>query len=144
MRTRRARRKAEELLVRTAEIRSVTPYVSVHPAGIREKEPRLESDSWLYLHGELDAPVKDVFAISIHVHPREPPIVGTARPISVGAIVGLRDCVSVVVDVLQADFDRLWTWAISCHLKYARLTFTVPKYGTALVVNTLFSSVREE
>jgi hypothetical protein len=34
--------------------------------------------------------------------------------------------------------------ALSGHLKFARLTFTPPKYGSALAVNASFSSEREE
>ena len=141
---RRARRKVEELLWRTVEVRSVRPYISVHPMGGRGEEPRIECGSWLQVHGYLDSPVKDVFDVTIHVHPEEELRVGTARPVAVGAIIGIRDDVSAVVSLLPVDFDRLWVLALSGHLKFASLTFTPPKYGSALVVNTSFSSEREE
>ena len=138
------KRRADELLWRTVEVRSVSPYVSVHPAGLREKELHLESNAWLNVHGELDEPVKDVFDITIHVHAKESLTVGTARPVSVGAIIGVRDRVSAVIDLLPVDLDRLWVWALSGHLQFASLTFTQPRYGSALIVNTSFSSEREE
>ena len=49
-----------------------------------------------------------------------------------------------MVGLLPVDFDRLWALALSGHLKFASLTFTPPKYGSALVVNTSFSCEREE
>jgi hypothetical protein len=134
----------EELFWRTVAVRSVAPYVSVYPMTGRGEEPRIECSSWLHVHGYLDSPVKDVFDVTIHVHPKEAPRVGTARPVAVGAIIGIHDAVSAVVSLLPVDFDRLWVLALSGHLKFASLTFTPPKYGSALVVNTSFSSEREE
>jgi hypothetical protein len=110
----------------------------------RGEEPRIECGSWLDVQGYLDSPVKDVFNITIDVHPKEPLRVGTARPVAVGAIIGIHDAVSAVVDLLPVDFDRVWALALSGHLKLASLTFTQPKYGSALVINTSFSSEREE
>jgi hypothetical protein len=49
-----------------------------------------------------------------------------------------------VVDLLPGDFDRLRVLALSGHLKFASLAFTPPKYGSALVINTSFSSECEE
>ena len=144
MRRRRARRKVTELLWRTAEVRSVRPSVSVHPMSGRGEAPRIECGSWLEVQGDLDSPVKDVFNITIHVHPEEPLRVGTARPVAVGAIIGIRDDVSAVVSLLPVDFDRLWVLALCGHLKFASLTFTPPKFRSALVVNMSFSSEREE
>jgi len=144
MRRRRVRRKVEKLLWRTVEVSSVEPYVSVSLVTRRGEEPRIDCGSWLDVHGCLDEPVKDVFDITIHVHPEEPLRVGTARPVSVGAIIGVSHTVSVVVSLLPVDFDRLWTFALSGHLKFASLTFTPPKHGSAHVINTLFSSQREE
>jgi len=141
---RRVRRKVEQFLWRTVEVRSVRPYISVHPMGGRGEEPRIECGSWLEVRGDLDSPVKDVFDITIHVHPEEELRVGTARPVAVGAIIGIRDDVSAVVSLLPVDFDRLWVLALSGHLKFASLTFTPPKFRSALVVNTSFSSEREE
>ena len=144
MHRRRARRKAEEFLWRTVEVRSVSPRVSLHPESRRGEEPRIESSSWLAVRRDLDSPVKDVFDITIHVHPEEPLRVGTVRPVAVGSIIGISYTVSVVVSLLPVDFDRLWVLALSGHLKFASLTFTPPKYGSARVINTSFSSEREE
>ena len=82
--------------------------------------------------------------MTIAVHPEDPLRVGTARPVAVGAVIGISYTVSVVVALLPADFDRLWVLALSGHLRFASLTFTPPKYGSALVINAGFSSEREE
>ena len=102
------------------------------------------SSSFLEVHGELDSPVNDVFDARISVHAEEKLWVGSARPVAVGAIIGTHDVVSAVVTLLPADFDRVWALALSGHLKLGSMTFTKPKYGSALVVNTSFSSVRGE
>jgi len=138
------RRKEDELLWRTVEIRAALPSVSLHPVIQRGEEPSIESSSWLEVQGQLDSPVKDVFDVRISVHPKEPLRVGSARPVAVGAIIGTHDVVSAVVALLPADFDRLWMLALSGQMKYASMTFTKPKHGSALVVNTSFSSAREE
>ena len=145
MRRRRARRTVEQYLWRTVEVRSVRPYVSVHPmGGGRGEEPGIDCGSWLDVQGDLDSPVKEVFDITIHVHAEEPLRVGTVRPVAVGSIIGISYTVSVVISLLPVDFDRLWVLALSGHLKFASLTFTPPKYGSAFVINTSFSSEREE
>ena len=144
MRRCRARRQAEEFLWRTIEIRSVAPSVSLHSEARRGEAPRIESSSWLEVRGDLDSPVKDVFDVTIAVHPEDPLRVGTVRPVAVGAVIGISYTVSVVVALLPADFDRLWTLAVSGQLKFASLTLTPPKYGSALVLNAGFSSEREE
>lgn len=144
MRKRRVRHQAEETLWRTVEVKGVEPRVGVHPMTERGAPPYLESSSWLDVKGTLDSPVKGVSDIAFGVYPREALVVGSARPVAVGAIIGIRETVDAVVPLLPADFDRLWNLALSGHLRFASLTLTPPKYGRALVVNTSFSSVREE
>ena len=122
----------------------MAPSVSLHSESRRGEEPRIESSSWLEVRGDLDSPVKEVFDVTISVHPEDPLRVGTARPVAVGAVIGISYTLSVVVALLPADFDRLWTLALSGQLRFASLTMTPPKYGSALVVNTSFSSEREE
>jgi len=55
-----------------------------------------------------------------------------------------REAVPAVLSLLPVDFDRLWVLALSGHLKFASLTFTPPKFRSALLVNMSFSSEREE
>ena len=71
MRRRRVRQRAKGLLWRTVEVRSVGPYVSIHPMTGRGEEPRNECGSWLDVQGYLDSPVKGVFDVTI---PRSTPI----------------------------------------------------------------------
>ena len=42
------------------------------------------------------------------------------------------------------EFDRLWTFALSGHLKCAHFYFTTLRYGSGLVVSASFSNEREE
>ena len=91
MRRRRARRQAEEFLSRTIQVRSVAPSISLNSESRREEEPKVESSSWLEVHGDLDSLLKDVFDVTIAVHPEDPLRVGTARPVAVGAVIGSSD-----------------------------------------------------
>lgn len=51
----------------------------------------------------------DVTAVLVSMYPVDKAEPGMARPAAVGAIVGMRPEVSVVVSWPHADFDRLWT-----------------------------------
>jgi hypothetical protein len=50
---------------------------------------------------------------------------------------------SVVLTWSHIDFDRLWTMALSGHLKFVHLYFTKPHYNSGLVVSASFSTERE-
>ncbi len=51
---------------------------------------------------------------------------------------------SVVLSWSNNEFDRLWTLALSGHLKFAHFYFTAPRYGSGLVVTASLSNEREE
>jgi hypothetical protein len=74
----------------------------------RGEEPYIESQPWLELQGAADEPVRDVREVVISLYPRDTLEIGTARPVSVGAIVQVRPHLSVVVTFRHADFDRVW------------------------------------
>lgn len=110
----------------------------------RGEEPDVESGPWLELLGKLDEPVKGVTDVRISLYPREPVVIGTARPASIGAIVGKRPEMSVVISWAEREFDRVWTLALSGQLKFAYLYFTMPRYGHGLVISPSFGNEREE
>ena len=92
----------------------------------------------------LDEPVQEMKDIEVMLYPKDEIQVGTARPASVGAIIGIRPCIKLVVAYSHPDFDRLWAMVFSGHLKYAHLVFTKPHRGRSLVTFVSFSSEREE
>jgi len=132
------------MLSRNAGIASFSATVRIGAVHRRGEEPEIETQPWLELRGILEEPVKGTTEIRISNCPREPLIVGTARPASVGAIIGMKPEMSIVLTWSHTEFDRLWTLALSGQLKFAHFYFTAPRYGSGLVVNASFSNEREE
>jgi hypothetical protein len=141
---RKTQKPRNERLIRRVEISSVRTRVSTYASHPRGSDPVIETKCSLNLVGILDEAVRDVVDIEIHLYPSDDSRVGTARPASVGAIVDFHPHLQLVVSFLPADFDRLWTTALTGHLKYARLVFTTPHRNTSLVTSVSFSSKPEE
>lgn len=110
----------------------------------RRDEPEIEAQPWLELRGQFEEPVKGVSRLHISNYPREPLTVGSARPASVGAIVGMKPEMVVVLTWSNADFDRLWAMALAGRIGFVHLVFTKPQYNSGLVTSASFSSEREE
>ena len=70
--------------------------------------------------------------------------IGTARPAAIGAAIGMRPEMSVVLTWPQNEFDRVWALALADVLKFVYLYLTTPRYNTGLVVSASFSNEREE
>lgn len=138
------RKSRPETLNRNIEISTarITLRVGVdEPKGL---DPEIEVKPWLELRGVLDEPVRQTSDIVLSLYPETRTKVGTARPPAVGAIIGARSTVDAVVSLPHAEFDRLWSFALSGHLKYAWMAFTRPKYNSGLVLAVSFSNEREE
>jgi hypothetical protein len=133
-----------EMLSRNVAIESFRSSVRIGAVNRRGEEPEIESQPWLELQGKATEPVGGVSAVKISMYPREPLVIGTARPASVGAIIQAKPELSVVLTWGNADFDRVWAMALAGHLKYSHLYFTRPHYGSGLVVSASFSSELEE
>jgi len=104
----------------------------------------MESHPWLELRGSLLEPVGMLRDVVVSLYPRDDCRIGTARPASIGAIVGARPALEIVISWPQIDFDRVWTLALSGKLAFAHLHFTKPRYNKGLVVSASFSSELEE
>ena len=102
------------------------------------------STPWLELRGTLDEPVRDVRDVAFSLYPDAQVVIGTARPAAVGSIIHVRPCVSVVLKLPFADFDRLWSLTLAGQCKHAHISLTEPRYGRALVTNASFSNQSEE
>ncbi len=88
--------------------------------------------------------MRQTSAIVLSLYPEARTKVGTARPPAVGAIIGARSALEAVICLPHAEFDRLWSFALSGHLKHAWMAFTRPHYNSGLVLAVSFSSQREE
>jgi hypothetical protein len=124
-----SRTKRPETLNRTADIASFGASLRVGVDEPKDPEPEIEVKPWLETRGMLDAPVRQTSDIVLSVYPEARTKVGTARPPAVGSIIGVRFAVEVVVNLPHAEFDRLWSFALSGHLKHAWMAFTRPHYN---------------
>lgn len=132
------------MLSRNAAVSSFRATLRLSAVHRRGEEPDIDSAPWLELRGTLEEPVKGVTGGQICLYPREPLVVGTARPAAVGAVTQMKPEMVIVLTWSHRDFDRLWTFALSGNLKFAHLYMTTPHYNTGLVVSASFSTEREE
>jgi hypothetical protein len=133
-----------EMLSRNVEISSFGGTVRIRAVHERGDEPYIESQPWLDLRGKATEPVKDVTDVKISLYPKDEVQVGMARPASCGAIIGAKPALEAIITWPQMEFDRVWTLAMTGHLKWAYLSFTKPHYGRGLVVNASFGNEFEE
>jgi hypothetical protein len=133
-----------EMLSRDIAITALRFSVRINAVHERNSEPEIETQPWLEILGKAFEPVRDVTDVEISMYPREPLVVGTARPASVGAIIQARPKLGIVITWPQKDFDHIWQLAVGGKLTHAHLYFTKPHYNHGLVVNASFSSEREE
>lgn len=71
----------------------------------RGEEPEIETQPWLELQGKATKTIRDVKDVKISMYPREPLQVETARPAAVGAIIGAKPELSVVLIWSHVDFN---------------------------------------
>lgn len=133
-----------ETLNRHLEISAVRISLRVGVDEPRDPEPEIEVKQWLELRGVLGEPVRQTSDVVLSLYPDNRTKVGTARPPAVGAIIGVRSAVEAVISLPHTEFDRLWSFALSGHLKHAWMEFTKPRHNRGLVLAVTFSSEREE
>ena len=143
-RRRKPRSSTPEMLTRDVAISAFRAAVRLRAIHRKGEEPFIEGQPWLELSGTATEVIKDVADVRLSLYPDDDLRVGTARPASVGAILSVRPELHAVLAWPQREFDRLWGLAVGGHLKYASLSFTKPRYGSALVVNASFGNVLEE
>jgi len=136
--------KRPQILNRTVGITSFRTSLRVGVDDPKDAEPEIEVNPWLEFRGVLDAPIRQTSNIVVSLYPDARTKIGTARPAAVGAIIGARSAIEVAISLPHAEFDRLWSFALSGHLKHAWMACTRPRYNRGLVLEVSFSSQREE
>lgn len=144
MARRQSVRKCGKLLQRTVEITAMRTHVWMRVAEPRGAEPEIVAESRLELCGTADEPVREVTDVEFHMYPADVIDPGPARPAAVGAIIQIRPWICVVIGFPRAEFDRLWSLALSGQLKYAEFFFTRPRYKSAKVIDVSFSNLPVE
>jgi len=138
------RTKRAEVLNRTVEITSFSTSLRVGVDEPKDPDAEIEVKPWLEFRGVLDASVRQTSDIVLSMYPDARTKVGTGRPPAVGSIIGVRSAIEAVVSIPHAEFDRVWSFALSGHLRHAWMAFTKPHYNRGLVLAVSFSSHREE
>jgi hypothetical protein len=141
---RRRRSKRPEAMRRNAAISSFTPRMHLGIRGPNDSEPEVEGRPWLELRGTLVEPIRDVKDVVFKLWPDPDKRLGPARPAAVGYINGIRPAVDVAASCTPADFDYIWSLALSGHLTHAYMSFTKPHYNSASVLSISFSNELEE
>ena len=140
----RARRATDEVFSSTMQVTAMQAFVWVHVKTTDGVDPRIDPRPALVLIGTLDEPIRDVHAITLHIHPDEDTRAGPNRPFGVGAITQLRPQVTATVGMPHRDFDRVWGLALHDKLTHARIAFTKPRYTSATLLSVSFSNVVDE
>jgi hypothetical protein len=96
-----------EMLSRTVTASSFAAIVRIGAVHRRGEEPEVETQPWLELRGTLDEPVREIHEVRISMYPKAKVEIGTARPASIGAVIGMRPEMSVVPTWPQDEFDRV-------------------------------------
>jgi hypothetical protein len=133
-----------ETMQRNAVISSFTPTMRLSVRGSNDPQPEIEGRPWLELRGTLIEPIRDVRDIVFKLWPDPETRVGPARPAAVGYINGIRPAVDVAARCPTADFNYIWSLALSGHLTHAYMSFTEPRYNSASVLSMSFSNELEE
>jgi len=140
----RRRNGKPEMLSRNVAITSFSATVRLNAIHHKGDEPYIKGQPWLELRGTAQEPVKGVTDVKISMWPREKVEIGSARPASVGVVLGARPELAFGLTWPQAEFDWVWNLAVSGHLKVAHVYFTKPHYDSGLVVSASFSNELEE
>lgn len=129
---------------RNAVISSFVPSMRLSVTGPNDPEPQIEGRPWLELRGALVEPIRGVQDVVFKLWSDPEKRVGPARPAAVGYINGIRPAVDVAASCTPADFNYIWSLALSGHLTHAYMSFTKPHYNSASVLNLSFSNELEE
>jgi hypothetical protein len=132
------------MIQRNAVISSFTPSVRLIIRGPNEPEPEVDGRPWLELRGTLVEPVRDVRDVVFKLWSDPEKRIGPARPAAVGYINAIRPAVDVAASCTPADFDYIWSLALSGQLTHAYMSFSKPHYGSASVFSLSFSNELEE
>jgi hypothetical protein len=128
-------RKKAEILSRYLTVTDWRASVSVRVDRQRGLPPERGGLNWLEFDGELTEALKGVVSAKVSLHPTSDLSLGERAPLSIGSIIQIKPQVSVVVPLSEAEFDRIWTLALTNQIKSCFLAFHEPFRGYAGVVS---------
>jgi hypothetical protein len=110
----------------------------------KSRDPDIKAHVGLELRGRITEPLRDVRDVVFHLWPDANFRVGPARPVAVAHITRVRPHIEVIASCRPADFEYVWSLAVTGYLCHANMSFTKPHYGSAKVLWMSFSREMEE
>lgn len=129
-----------ELLSRYGRVVSWHANLSVRADRPRGYPPWRETHASIQLEGEFTEAVAGVARFLIQVSHKDKPDLGSTTIPNIGAFISVKPEMQGVVDMTEAEFQRLLTLAASDRLEWIFVAFTVPLRRSALITSIDFST----
>jgi hypothetical protein len=107
-------------------------------------EPEVDGHAGLEIRGTISEPIRDVRDVTLRLWADGNHQIGPNRPAYIGYITHTRPEVGVIAGFPRADFDYIWSLALSGQLRHGYMSFTKPHYGSASLIYLSFSKELEE
>jgi len=134
------KRRSDELLPRSGEIKRVRASLSIRADKPRSLPPERVTMFSIDIEGELTEPVAGTSQFSIMAYVNANPVVGQRDVPSIGAIIAVKPVLQAVIDLSPSEFQSLLTMASAGMLRSCYLCITKPRYRSARIVTADFSS----
>jgi len=141
---RRRKSKLRETLSTNVIISSIRPRVTLRMRDASGADPEVDSHFGLELRGTMSDAIRDVRDVKFNLWVDANYQIGPNRPAYVGYITQIRPEVAVIASCRPAEFESVWSLALSGHLTHAYMHFTKPHYNSASVLSMTFSNEPEE
>lgn len=134
------KRRSDELLHRSGEIKQVRTSLSIRADKPRSLPPERKTMLTIDIEGEFTEPVvgSSQFSIMAYVHAN--PVIGQTEVPAIGAFTAIKPVLLGGIDLSPTEFQSLLTMAAAGMLRSCYLVFTKPRYRSALIVTADFNS----
>ena len=134
------KRRSDELLQRSGQIKRVRPSLSVRADRPRSLPPERKTMLTIDIEGEFTEPVAGISQFSIMAYVDANPVIGQTEVPAIGAITAIKPVLQGCIDLYPSEFQSLLTMASAGMLRSCYLVFTKPRYRSALIVAADFNS----
>lgn len=134
------KRKSDELLQRSGEIKQVHISLSVRADQPRSLPPERKTMLTIDIEGEFTEPVAGVSQFSMMAFVDADPTIGQTKTPAIGSFTAVKPVLQGGIDLSPSEFQSLLTMAAAGMLRSCYLVFTKPRYRSALIVTADFNS----
>lgn len=136
----RRKRRSDELLQRSGDIKRLRASLSIRADKSRSLPPERVTMLTIDIEGELKEPIAGTSQFSIMAYVNANPVVGRVKVPSIGAIIAIKPVLQGVIDLSPSEFQSLLAMASTGMLRSCYLVVTKPRYRSALIVTVDFNS----